>query len=56
MVEVAYVESEHDVLRKVQDFWLGNHSRVHDAIVVKIDEVPQDETPKRMQVSYIPKF
>ena len=56
MVEVAYSESEHDVLRKVQDFWLSNHSRVHDAIVVKIDQVAQGETPTRMQVSYIPKL
>ena len=52
MVEVAYSQSTQDVLRIVQDYWLKNHSRVHDAIVVKIDLVPDDETPTRMQIGY----
>jgi hypothetical protein len=56
VVEVAYSESQTDVLSKVQDFWLKNHSRVHDVIVVKIDYVTPGETPTRMQVSYIPKL
>ena len=59
MVEVAYSESQNDVLDKVQNFWLKNHSRVHDVIVVKIDYVTPGETPTpatRMQVSYIPKL
>lgn len=54
MLEVAYSESEGDVLKKVQQFWLKNPSRVHDVIVVKIDYVAPGETPTRMQVSYIP--
>ena len=53
MVEVAYAQSQQDVLTKVQDYWLKNHSHVHDVIVVKIDQVPEGETPRRMQVSYI---
>ena len=52
MVEVAYSQSENEVLRIVQDYWLKNHSRVHDTIVVKIDPVPDGETPTRMQVGY----
>ena len=50
MVEVAYSERQDHVLNKVQEYWLKN---VHDAIVVKIDEVPEGEMPKRMQVSCI---
>ena len=50
---MAYSESESHVLEKVKDFWLGNWSRAHDAIVVKIDK---DQAPLRMQVSYIPKY
>ncbi|RGB32123.1 hypothetical protein C1646_763246 [Rhizophagus diaphanus] len=49
VVEVAYSESQTDVLSKVQDFWLKNHSRVHDMIVVKIDYVAPGEMPTRMQ-------
>ena len=56
MVEVAYAQSQQDVLTKVQEYWLKNHSRVHDVIVVKIDQVPEGETPRHMQVSYIPKL
>jgi len=51
---VAYSESEEHILKKVKDYWLGNLSRVHDAIVVKIDKVPPGgQIPLRMQVSYI---
>ena len=54
VVEVAYSESEEHVLKKVKDYWLGNLSRVHDAIVVKIDKVPPGgQIPLRMKVSYI---
>ncbi|CAG8469352.1 16311_t:CDS:2 [Acaulospora morrowiae] len=49
VIEVAYSESEPRVLEKVKDFWLRNLSRAHDAIVVKIDKPPEDETPSRMQ-------
>ncbi|GBC18797.2 uncharacterized protein OCT59_015326 [Rhizophagus irregularis] len=49
VLEVAYSESEGDVLKKVQQFWLKNPSRVHDVIVVKIDYVAPGETPTRMQ-------
>ena len=56
MVEVAYAQSQQDVLTKVQEYWLKNHSRVHDVIVVKIDQVPEDETPRHMQVSYYISF
>ncbi|CAG8464599.1 657_t:CDS:2, partial [Acaulospora morrowiae] len=49
VVEVAHYESEEHVLEKVKDYWLGNLSRVHDAIVVKIDKVPLGQTPLRMQ-------
>jgi predicted secreted protein len=48
VVEVAYSQSQADVLTKVKEYWLKNHSRVHDVIVVKIDQVPEDETPKRV--------
>ncbi|RHZ69492.1 hypothetical protein Glove_283g90 [Diversispora epigaea] len=38
------------ILRVVNNYWLRNHSRVHDAIVVKIDPVSEeDEPPIRMQ-------
>jgi hypothetical protein len=40
-------------MKKVQNYWLKNHSRVHDVIVVKIDVVDEGETPKRMKVSCI---
>ncbi|RHZ49336.1 hypothetical protein Glove_522g12 [Diversispora epigaea] len=50
VVEVAYSESEQHVLEKVNNYWLRNHSRVHDAIVIKIDPVSEKfEPPTRMQ-------
>ncbi|CAG8441003.1 8897_t:CDS:2 [Acaulospora morrowiae] len=49
VVEVAYSEKEEHVLNKAKDYWLGNLSRVHDAIVIKIDEVPLGQAPLRMQ-------
>ncbi|CAG8619134.1 8176_t:CDS:2, partial [Diversispora eburnea] len=50
VVEVAYSESEQHVLEKVHNYWLRNHSRVHDAIVIKIDPVSEKyEPPTRMQ-------
>ncbi|CAG8701951.1 4036_t:CDS:2 [Funneliformis mosseae] len=50
VVEVAYSESEQHVLDNVKKYWLGNFSRVHDAIVIKIDPVSgEDEPPTRMQ-------
>ncbi|CAG8664069.1 2176_t:CDS:2, partial [Ambispora gerdemannii] len=52
VVEVAYSESEEHVLEKVKYYWLGSFSRVHDAIVVKIDEVPLGQLPLRMQFEF----
>jgi len=50
VIEVAYSESESHVLKKVKEFWLGNFSRVHDVIVIKIDPVSEKyEPPTRMQ-------
>ncbi|CAG8518738.1 1483_t:CDS:2 [Acaulospora morrowiae] len=49
VVEVAHSESEEHVLEKVKDYWLGNLSRVHDAIVVKIGEAPLGQPPLWMQ-------
>ena len=52
IVEVAYSESIDHVTKKVNEYWL-RPNRAHDAIVVKIDPVPQGERPSRMRVSYI---
>ncbi|GBC09899.1 hypothetical protein RclHR1_00920017 [Rhizophagus clarus] len=52
VIEVAYSESQTDVLSKVQDFWLKNNSRVHDVIVVKIDYIALGKTPTRMQFEF----
>ncbi|CAG8782344.1 30790_t:CDS:2, partial [Racocetra persica] len=49
IVEVAYFESIDHVFEKVKNYWLKDLSRAHDAIVVKIDPVPEGETPSRMQ-------
>ncbi|RIA83594.1 hypothetical protein C1645_742950 [Glomus cerebriforme] len=52
IVEVAYTESVEHVFEKVKDYWLKNLSRAHDAIIVKIDPVPDDQTPSRMQFEF----
>ncbi|CAG8826214.1 18512_t:CDS:2, partial [Racocetra persica] len=49
IVEVAYSESIEHVFDKVGNYWLKDLSRVHDAIVVKIDPISEDETPSRMR-------
>ncbi|CAG8492101.1 3655_t:CDS:2 [Diversispora eburnea] len=36
----------------VKKYWLGNMSRVHDAIVIKIDTVSSGEVPTRMQFEF----
>ncbi|CAG8524847.1 10961_t:CDS:2, partial [Acaulospora morrowiae] len=57
VIGVVYSEIESHVLEKLKDFWLRNWSRVHDAIVVKIDKPPEeDQYPLRMQASCIPKL
>ena len=42
VIEVAYNETITHVTEKVRDYWL-KPGRVHDAIIVKIDPVPQDQ-------------
>ncbi|CAG8603782.1 417_t:CDS:2, partial [Diversispora eburnea] len=49
IVEVAYSESINYVFEKVKDYWLKDLSRAHDAIVVKIDSISEDETPSRIR-------
>ncbi|RHZ43762.1 hypothetical protein Glove_856g11 [Diversispora epigaea] len=49
VIEVAYFESIAHVLNKVKNYWLKDLSRVHDAIVVKIDPISENEIPSRMQ-------
>ncbi|CAG8492829.1 2911_t:CDS:2 [Ambispora gerdemannii] len=49
IVEVAFSESIDHVLNKVKNYWLKDLSRAHDAIIVKIDLVSEDEAPSRMQ-------
>ncbi|CAG8740616.1 24267_t:CDS:2 [Cetraspora pellucida] len=51
IVEVAYSESIDHVFEKVKNYWLKDLSRAHDAIVVKVDPVPEGETPSRMQIN-----
>ncbi|CAG8632497.1 8615_t:CDS:2 [Diversispora eburnea] len=49
VVEVACSESIDHVFEKVKNYWLMDFSRVHDAIVIKIDPVPENRMPSRMQ-------
>ncbi|RHZ43781.1 hypothetical protein Glove_856g42 [Diversispora epigaea] len=49
IIEVAYLESTMHVLNEVKNYWLKDLSRVHDAIVVKIDPISEGEMPSRMQ-------
>ncbi|RHZ82250.1 hypothetical protein Glove_110g117 [Diversispora epigaea] len=49
IVEVAYSESIDHIFDKVKNYWLKNLNRAHDAIVIKIDPVSENETPSRMQ-------
>jgi len=48
VVEVAYSETIEHVWEKVNTYWL-KPNRAHDAIIVKIDPVPQGERPIRMR-------
>ncbi|CAG8752081.1 14043_t:CDS:2, partial [Funneliformis mosseae] len=48
VVEVAYYQTEENIMTKVQKYLLYN-DRVHDVIVVKIDPVPVDQVPSRFR-------
>ncbi|RIA94683.1 hypothetical protein C1645_759632 [Glomus cerebriforme] len=48
VVEVAYTETIEHVWEKVNTYWL-KPDRAHDAIIVKIDPVPQGERPTGMR-------
>ncbi|CAG8435774.1 6224_t:CDS:2 [Diversispora eburnea] len=50
IIEVSHSESINHVFEKVKNYWLKDYSRVHDAIVVKIDPVSEDEPLSRLQV------
>ncbi|CAG8616107.1 4440_t:CDS:2 [Acaulospora morrowiae] len=47
VIEVAYSETMDHVTDKVKNYWL-KPDRAHDAIVVKIDPVPNGQVPTRM--------
>ncbi|RHZ82617.1 hypothetical protein Glove_107g6 [Diversispora epigaea] len=48
VIEVAYSETVHHVMDKVQNYWL-HPNRAHDVIVVKINPVPPGQVPMRMR-------
>ncbi|GET00223.1 hypothetical protein GLOIN_2v1709556 [Rhizophagus clarus] len=47
------VEATDHVLEKAKEYLLPDMNRAHDGIVIKIDKVPDSETPSCMQVNCI---